>query len=116
MLSGSSVRTCLPTSTWSGTVAVCQPRLCEDLEAPDNGAILPPCNNEFSSVCTLLCNFGYKLSGPERQNCTVTSNGALEWTEAPSCEGREGGGGGGGGGGGREGGREGGRLAGWLAG
>ena len=82
------MRTCLPTSTWSGRVAVCQPRTCEDLRAPDNGAILPPCNNEFSSVCTLLCNFGYELEGPERQNCTVNSNGALEWTEAPTCKGK----------------------------
>jgi hypothetical protein len=60
---------------------------CEQLEVPENGVILPPCNNEFSSVCTILCAFGYNLDGPDRQNCTVNSDGALEWSEAPKCTG-----------------------------
>ena len=89
MLSGSSVRTCLPTSTWSGSVFTCQPRTCNPLEAPENGAVLPPCNDEFLSVCTPLCNFGYTLEGPARQTCILNMSDEPVWTETPMCKGRE---------------------------
>ena len=64
---------------------VCEPRHCDRLEAPENGAILPPCNNEFMSSCLVLCNFGFERQGPERQTCMLRGVNAVEWSEAPVC-------------------------------
>ena len=64
---------------------MCEPLLCEPLGPPDNGIILPPCEVEFSSSCTILCGFGYELEGPGTQTCSLDASGDPEWSEAPIC-------------------------------
>ena len=83
-LRGNSLRVCTPFLTWTGTDTICEPLLCVPLEAPENGAILPPCNQEFMSSCSIICTIGYKRQGPEKQTCQLSSGG-VEWSEAPVC-------------------------------
>ena len=87
-LRGSRDRICSPSNTWTGSMPVCEPRQCERLEAPDNGALLPPCNRDFMSSCLILCNFGFERQGPERQTCVLRGSNELEWSEAPECIGK----------------------------
>lgn len=88
-LRGSSLRFCSPASTWTGRRVMCEPLRCEQLDPPENGAILPPCINEFSSTCTILCNFGFVQEGMNRQTCGLNSEGSTEWSEAPICIGND---------------------------
>ena len=91
-ITGSSSRFCRPSGQWSGSATICQPLTCERLEPPENGAILPPCNHEFGSSCTVLCNFGYELesaTNSSRQTCVLNmpEGTMVEWTEPPTCTG-----------------------------
>ncbi len=90
-LSGSATRTCSPSTTlWTGDMPICDLLHCDTLEPPDNGAILPPCINEFSQECTILCNFGYERQGPESRMCMVRSTNVTDevlWSVAPQCVG-----------------------------
>lgn len=67
----------------------CDPYLCERLDAPVNGAILFPCDQDYGSTCTVLCTFGHILEGPSQQSCILQegSTSQVEWTNPPVCTG-----------------------------
>ena len=85
-LVGSATRICAFSSTWTGTTSFCQPRLCDVLAAPTNGAILAPCYQEFGSTCNIVCLHGYMQDGPSEQTCVLRNN-QLVWTIQSQCKG-----------------------------
>ena len=90
-LRGSRTRFCRPSVTWSGSPAFCDPLLCEPpLQPPENGIILPPCRQEYTSSCIIECVHGYKINGttPFRQTCVLNEMEEAIWTEPPVCVGK----------------------------
>jgi len=66
--------------------------LCDELESSDNGFVMLPCPMEYQSVCTVGCNDGYYIDGPNpyTQTCDIGgNNGAVEWTSAPVCRSKQ---------------------------
>lgn len=93
-LSGSENRTCLSDHTWSGEEAVCLPMKCSQLEAPENALVVMPCNSDFKSSCTIICNNGYHVPNSSDatqwvQSCVLNDvNITVEWSQANSCIGK----------------------------
>ena len=90
-LRGSRTRFCRPSATWSGSPTFCDPLLCEPpLQPPENGIILPPCRQEYTSSCIIDCVHGYKINGttPSRQMCVLNEMEEAVWTEPPVCIGK----------------------------
>ena len=88
-LVGSVNRTCLPNNTWSGETTNCNILLCEELQNPENGVIILPCSREYGTICTIECLPGYFTTEEMPvQLCDVTEMGQVEWTLAPSCQGK----------------------------
>jgi len=91
-LVGSTERTCQPNNSWTGLDTSCDIMMCNELEPSDNGFVILPCPMEYQSVCTVGCNDGYYIDGPNpyTQTCTIGgSNGTVEWTSAPVCRGKQ---------------------------
>ena len=90
-LVGSNNRTCQSNHTWSGEDTECLPMECSQPTAPDNALVVSPCDNEFQSVCTIVCNNGYHVSNSSYSNqftisCVLNDlNTTVEWTEASTC-------------------------------
>ena len=86
---GSRNRVCQGDS-WTGSRAVCDPYECDRLEAPTNGALLFPCDQEYGTSCSVLCTFGFMLQGSSKQSCVLVdgSRTEVEWTDPPLCIGR----------------------------
>ena len=85
---GSNSRVCLGDS-WTGSRVDCNPYRCDRLDAPTDGALLFPCNQQYGTSCTVLCTFGHMLQGPSQQSCVLVegSNTDVEWTDPPVCVG-----------------------------
>ena len=83
----STVRTCLPAGTWSGSEASCVPLECDELIPPDNAVIILPCRQTFRASCVIQCNDGYFIpaGSPSTQRCELTANGTVEWSPPPIC-------------------------------
>ena len=89
MLVGSVSRTCLPNNTWSGETTRCDILLCEELQNPDNGVLILPCSQEYGTICNIQCVTGYFTTVEVPiQICNVTETGEVEWTPAPTCQGK----------------------------
>ena len=91
-LVGSTERTCQPNNSWTGSDTSCDIMLCDELESSDNGFVMLPCPMEYQSVCTVGCNDGYYIDGPNpyTQTCDIGgNNGAVEWTSAPVCRSKQ---------------------------
>ena len=91
-LTGSDLRTCQPDHTWSGEDAVCPPLKCEELTAPENASVSIPCNNEYTSNCTLVCDDGFHVEGNLSttewiQTCAFSNEGGVKWTQSKQCVG-----------------------------
>ena len=87
---GSATRACRGDS-WTGTPVTCNPYQCEQLDAPTNGAILFPCEQDFGTSCTILCTFGHRLEGSSQQSCALLEGSTtdVEWTDPPMCIGKK---------------------------
>ena len=87
-LRGGQSRTCLPSLQWAGSPARCDPPMCPELVAPENGFVLFPCTREEGDVCRVVCAHGYLLVGPSNQTCEQELvTGKLIWSESPQCVG-----------------------------
>ena len=86
-LVGSMERTCQPNNSWNGSNTSCDIMLCEELQSPNNGFVVLPCNREFQSGCNLTCEDGYYSDGPCTQSCEVNDDGIVQWSMAPVCKG-----------------------------
>ncbi|XP_064384964.1 uncharacterized protein LOC135333878 isoform X2 [Halichondria panicea] len=93
-LSGSSfVRICGNTGEWSEIAPDCNPVVCTDLSAIDNGQVMyspdPSSPYDYGTVATYVCNNGFGLVGGVTRTCS--SDGGVStmgiWDGfAPSCE------------------------------
>ena len=86
---GSTTRVCRGDS-WTGVPVMCNPFQCDSLDAPTNGAILFPCDQDFGTTCNVLCTLGYRLEGPSEQMCALVEGTTteVEWTSSPMCVGK----------------------------
>ena len=71
-------------------VTSCNPYLCDELEAPNNGALMVPCDRAYGTTCSVFCSFGYTLDGPSTQTCVLVEGSTTEvkWTDPPVCNGK----------------------------
>ncbi|XP_027021418.2 CUB and sushi domain-containing protein 1 isoform X3 [Tachysurus fulvidraco] len=82
MLRGSSERTCLQNSSWSGNQPVCEAVSCGNPGTPAYAKIMFSDGMHFSSSVSYACWEGYKTTGLTTRHCTT--NGT--WTgSAPDC-------------------------------
>jgi CUB/sushi domain-containing protein len=73
-LSGSALRLCLPSGTWSGEPAGCSVKSCRPMQPPNNGYVSCSTHNyEVDTICEFGCNFGYRLLGSRRRLCLPIS-------------------------------------------
>ena len=86
-LVGSEMRVCQPGATWSGTNSSCPPLECPELEPQTDSLLILPCNNEYTSMCTLSCYDGYSVedSASYIRTCEFVSDGIVDWTESKTC-------------------------------
>ena len=72
---------------------MCLPMKCPQLNAPFNGFVVSPCNEEFQSNCTIICDKGYHVTNTTNehhwiQSCVLNSvNQGVEWAASQSCTG-----------------------------
>ncbi len=90
-LIGSNNHTCQPNHTWTGEYTECQPMKCSQIIPPTNALIVSPCEDDFESTCTIVCENGYHVSNSSDVNQFIVScvlndlNTTVEWAEAESC-------------------------------
>uniref|UniRef100_F6PWZ1 Uncharacterized protein n=1 Tax=Ciona intestinalis TaxID=7719 RepID=F6PWZ1_CIOIN len=66
---GSSSRTCLESSDWSGVTTSCSVISCSALPAPENGRLVCSNVNSFESSCEVTCDIGYTMHGTSSRTC-----------------------------------------------
>ncbi|XP_026693188.2 sushi, von Willebrand factor type A, EGF and pentraxin domain-containing protein 1-like isoform X4 [Ciona intestinalis] len=71
---GSSSRTCLESSDWSGVTTSCSVVSCSPMTAPENGHLRCSNQHSYNSSCRFSCNEGYKLIGSAERSCLVHSS------------------------------------------
>ena len=82
-------RTCLPNNTWSGETTYCNILQCEELQNPKNGIVILPCGQEYGTICNIECvNRYFTTVEAPVQICNVTEKSEVEWTPAPTCQGK----------------------------
>ncbi|XP_057304688.1 uncharacterized protein LOC130641759 isoform X2 [Hydractinia symbiolongicarpus] len=79
-LQGSTRRTCLPITTWSGYKAKCKRKACSALSQLTHGSIVIPCDQRFGSTCMRRCQSGYYLVGKRTSKCVSNGSNILSWT------------------------------------
>ena len=84
-LLGSMERTCQPNNSWSGSNTSCDIMICKELQSPNDGFVVLPCNREFQSVCNVTCEDGYYTEDPYTQSCELSDDGVVQWSTAPVC-------------------------------
>lgn len=79
-LSGSNVRTCGSSGTWSGSAPTCGAILCPALSTdPANGNVSAP-NRAVGQIARYTCNTGYAISsGNETRTCQEDGAGNAAW-------------------------------------
>lgn len=87
VLSGSPVRTCLPTNEWSGNATSCEILHCERLNNPENGNVILPCDTRYGTVCNVQCSEGYYSDLPNAVQVCEINNGTMDWSDPPNCKG-----------------------------
>ncbi|XP_078668410.1 CUB and sushi domain-containing protein 3-like [Branchiostoma floridae x Branchiostoma belcheri] len=82
-LNGASSVTCQADQTWSAPIPTCQPRQCQTLTDPVNGALSPTGANSYQDVVTFTCDQGYGLNGASRVTCQADQT----WSApVPTCQ------------------------------
>ena len=85
-LAGSQERHCLTNNEWSGNSSTCEILHCDDLNGPENGDVLLPCNTRLRSSCRIVCSSGFYTTSPNPfQECRVTPDNVAVWSEPPQC-------------------------------
>ncbi|CAH1255409.1 CSMD3 [Branchiostoma lanceolatum] len=81
-LNGASNVTCQADQTWSQPVPACTPVQCQNLTAPEHGALSSAGPNYYPDVVTFTCNQGYELSGASSVTCQADQT----WSDPiPTC-------------------------------
>ncbi|CAH1247746.1 SELP [Branchiostoma lanceolatum] len=85
-LVGSNRLTCQANTAWSANPPTCNPRPCQTLTAPANGALSPPGPHAYPAVVTFTCNAGYVRNGAGTTTCQTDGS----WNNAvPTCTRRQ---------------------------
>lgn len=85
-LAGSQERQCLTSNEWSGNTSSCEILHCNELNGPENGDVVIPCNTRLRSSCQIVCSSGfYTTSLYPFQECHVTPNNTAVWSQPPQC-------------------------------
>ncbi|XP_048586862.1 uncharacterized protein LOC5519391 isoform X2 [Nematostella vectensis] len=86
-LVGSETRTCLPSSQWTGEIAVCKAMSCPDLTSPPHTFVTIPCPRSLGSLCNFECEDGYYVEGAANATCSVDEvTGGVKWrTSSFTC-------------------------------
>jgi len=88
LIRGSTQRTCLPTSEWSGSSTSCEIMHCEVLGPPKNGLLILPCDTQYKAICNVQCSEGYySNSSNDFQVCKSHNNNTMYWSDPPICYG-----------------------------
>ena len=87
MLSGSPLRTCLPTNEWSGNSTSCEILHCDRLNNPEDGNVILPCDTKYKTVCNVRCSEGYYTDIPNPVQVCKLFNGTVNWSDPPKCNG-----------------------------
>ncbi|XP_068677677.1 uncharacterized protein [Montipora foliosa] len=88
-LVGSTNRTCLPNSGWSGTLAMCKAKQCPELTTMSlEQTVSVPCFSSFGSTCHFGCRSGFFMQGDGHAKCSLNSKGdEVSWSIGQfSCE------------------------------
>lgn len=55
---------------------------CNPLVPPKNAVVICSAGSNYAAVCTIVCTFGYEISGPSRRSCQEDGS----WSnQQPSC-------------------------------
>ena len=87
-LVGSESRECLHNSEWSGNTTSCEVLHCEELDGPENGNVILPCDTRLGSICRVGCSSGFYTNITNSfQECQLTPGNNAIWSEPPQCNG-----------------------------
>ncbi|XP_078342996.1 E-selectin-like [Oculina patagonica] len=89
--SGSQVRRCQHSGTWSGQDFTCQIINCTSLTVNPSGLLrMSSCSNHYGSRCNFSCAIGHRLNGSSIVTCIAPGNQHPGmWNKAiPTCEGK----------------------------
>ena len=85
-LVGAKKRECLSTSKWTEINSFCEILHCDEINNPENGSVILPCDTKFGTTCGIACSPGfYTNSTTLTQECILTANHTTEWSEPPNC-------------------------------
>ncbi|XP_078343000.1 uncharacterized protein LOC144628755 [Oculina patagonica] len=87
--SGSKVRRCQHSGTWSGQDFTCQIINCTLLTIEPSGLLrMSSCDNHYGSQCNFSCTLGHRLNGSSTVTCVAPGNRHPGvWNKAiPTCE------------------------------
>ncbi|KAL9989269.1 hypothetical protein ACROYT_G003802 [Oculina patagonica] len=87
IISGSTVRRCLPNGTWSGQQTLCKAKDCGILKIPLNGSIVGPKLTTFPNSLTFTCDKGFELKGSRVKHCEANAlwSGNETYCQAKDC-------------------------------
>uniref|UniRef100_A0A4W3I336 Sushi, von Willebrand factor type A, EGF and pentraxin domain containing 1 n=1 Tax=Callorhinchus milii TaxID=7868 RepID=A0A4W3I336_CALMI len=81
-LQGGTVRVCDANGEWSGIEPSCTRITCGAFPSVEN-AVSTGTENSYGSNVSFVCNYGYRLNGPQKIACLATGS----WSRPlPSCE------------------------------
>ena len=85
---GSAERMCLATNKWSGNLTSCEILHCDELNVPENGLIILPCDTQYGAICNVQCFEGYYTNSSNAvQVCQLNNDSTLNWSDPPICNG-----------------------------
>ena len=93
VLSGSELRNCLLSTSWSGETSTCSIVQCPTLVPNENSRIISRCSMNLNSTCILACENGYYMEGStvHIQSCKYNDESKMEplWSTPPDCKGKK---------------------------
>ncbi len=93
VLSGSKLRNCLLSTSWSGEISTCSIVKCPTLIPKEHSRIISRCSMDLNSTCILTCENGYYTEGSTThiQSCKYSSDEDKQnpvWSSPPICTGK----------------------------
>jgi len=89
-LRGPSNGTCLADQSWSKGNPICVALNCSTSPPLDNSQLQSPCDTQYQSKCTVLCDQGYTRDASNiTYSCNITTEPhVVKWAKIrqPSCE------------------------------
>ena len=85
-LMGAKKRECLSTGKWSEVNSFCEILHCDEINNPENGSVILPCDTKFGTTCGIACSPGFYTNSTKlTQECKLTANQTTEWSKPPNC-------------------------------